>query len=114
MPPLMPPCPGGCGRGASCGGPRAQRLFDQLLGRLAGCVRQQPVGLLGSEAEARQSLARERARVVAARDDDALAVATLADLLAQLDDDALGGALADAGYGLEAGGVAGGDGVEEL
>ena len=35
-------------------------------------------------------------------------------LLAQLDDDALRGALADAGHGLEAGGVAGGDRVQEL
>ena len=35
-------------------------------------------------------------------------------LLAQLDDDALGGALADAGHGLEAGGVAGGDRVQQL
>ena len=62
-----------------------------------------------------QALARERARVVGGGAAHHDVVGGLAGhLLAQLDDDALGGALADAGHGLEARGVAGGDRVQEL
>ena len=88
---------------------------DQLLGGLAAGLVEQPVGLLRREAEPEQALARERARVVGRRaaDDDVVG-GPPGDLLAQLDDDPLRRALADAGHGLEAGGVARGDRVQQL
>ena len=82
---------------------------------VAGGVLEQAVRLLGREAEAEQAVARQRARVVggSAPDHDLLAHPA-GHLLAQLDDHALGGALADPRHGLEAGRVARGDGVEQL
>ena len=83
--------------------------------RLALGPVEQLVGLLGPEAEPDQAVAGERARVVGGRAADHDLVADAAGhLLAQLDDDPLGGALADAGHRLEARRVAGGDRVQEL
>ena len=75
---------------------------------------EQLVGLLGREAEADQAVAGEHPRVVAAGDHDRIVGGRGADLLAQLDHDPLGGALADALHGLEPRGVAGRDGGEQL
>ena len=103
----------GCGSGPGHRG-LAQRRGDQVLGRVARRVAQQPVGLLRRVAEPEQRLARERARVVPARDHDRVLGGGHADLLAQLHDDPLGRALADPGHRLQARGVAGGDGGEQL
>src|SRR3954469_14277136 len=89
------------GRPPACGwrsgsSPRlAQRVRDQVLGRLAGGAVEQLVGLLGGEAEADQAVAGEQPRVVAPRADDRVVRRGGADLLAQLDDDPLRRALAD-------------------
>ncbi len=103
---------------------RAQRVRDQLLGALALGVEQQAVDLGRREAELEQPVARERARGIArasaarlrAHDDRPRRplLAAHADLLAQLDDDPLGRALADPRDGLEAGRVAGRDRREQL
>ena len=76
---------------------RLQGVGDQGLGRVARRAVEQRVGLLRREAEADAGPSRaSSARVVAARDDDRVVDGRGADLLAQLDDDPLGGALADA------------------
>src|SRR4051812_8929406 len=102
--------------GSSLPGP-AQRRRDQVLRALAlGCVEQR-LGLGQAVAQLDQAVARQRARVVAARDGDRarrIGGRRRADLLAQLDDDALRRALADPGHGLEALGVARGDRGEQL
>ena len=76
---------------------------------------QQPVGLAGVEAELEQPVAGDRARVVGAAHDDRPVVG-LGDarLLAQLDDDPLGRALADPRHGLEARRVAGRERRQQL
>src|SRR3954452_7535938 len=104
------------GRGWRSGSsPRlAQRVRDQVLGRLAGGAVEQLVGLLGGEAEPDQAVACQQPWVVAPRDDDRAVRRRGADLLAQLHDDPLRGALADARNGLEASGVPGRDRGEEL
>ena len=85
-----------------------QRAGQQLLGRLALGRGEQGLRLGRLEAELEQAVAGDVARVVAAGDGDRLVeVAGHADLLAQLDHDPLGRALADAGHGLQAGDVAG-------
>jgi len=76
---------------------RPERPGDQVLGRVAVGLVEQLVGLLRRVAEPDEALPRERARVVAAGDDDVVDARPAGDLLAQLDDDPLGGALADAG-----------------
>ena len=91
-----------------------QRVRDQVLGRIAVGPVEQLLGLLEREAEPDQALARQQPRVVTARDPDRVVGGRRADLLAQLDDDPLGGALADPRHGLEPRGVAGGDGGEQL
>ena len=68
----------------------------------------------GREAEADEPVARQQPRVVAARDHDRVVGRRRADLLAQLDDDPLRGALADPRHGLQPRGVAGRDGGEQL
>ena len=72
-----------------------QRVGDQVLGRVAGRAVEQLLGLLRREAEPDEAVARQQPRVVAARDDDRVVGRRGADLLAQLDDDPLRGALAD-------------------
>ena len=86
----------------SSSGVSPARLVEQLL------------GLLGREAEADQALAGERARVVARAATTISSRGLAGDLLAQLHDDPLGGALADARHGLEALRVAGGDRAQQL
>ena len=86
-------------------GPRASRR---------GAPSSSSLGLLGREAEADEAVAGEQPRVVAARDHDRVVGGRGADLLAQLDDDPLGGALADPGHGLQPRRVAGRDGGEQL
>ena len=93
----------------------AQGVGDERLGRVVGCVAQQLVGLDDAEAELDEPVARQPARVVAARDHDLLRAApTAADLLAQLDDDPLGRALADPRHGLQPRDVAGGERLDQL
>ena len=104
----------GCGRRRrrACGSsPRAafSAWAIRSSGVLAGRAVEQRVGLLRREAEPEQAVAGERARVVAAGDHDRVVGRRGADLLAQLDDDPLGRALADARHGLQARGVAGRD-----
>jgi len=88
---------------------------DERLGRLARGALEQAVGLGRAEPEAEQALARERARVVpvarGAQDDGRLRGAHL---LAQLDDDALRGALAHTGHRLQPRGVPRRDRGEQL
>ena len=68
----------------------------------------------GAEAEPDEAVAGQQPRVVAAGDHDRVVGRRRADLLAQLDDDPLGRALADAGHRLQPRGVAGGDRGEQL
>ncbi len=105
------------GRSPACGSSAAralQRVGDQVLGRLARRAVEQLLGLLRREAEPDEAVAREQPRVVAARDHDRVAGGRRADLLAQLDHDPLGGALADPLHGLQPRRVAGRDGGEQL
>src|ERR1035437_4583407 len=88
---------------------QAQRLSDQLLRGLALDIPQQLLRLGGAIAELEQPFAREHPRMLslAAAHDDRGALggaraAVDADLLAQLDDDPFGRALADPGDSLEA------------
>ena len=76
---------------------------------LAGGAVEQLIDLGGAVAEAEQRLAGERRRIVGAGDRDRVLGQRRADLLAQLDDDPLGGALADPGRRLQPGRIAGGD-----
>src|SRR6202050_2202223 len=108
---------------------QTQRLGDQLLGAqllravaLHAC--QQLLGLAGRIAELDQALAGERARIefpptqAATRNDrhpwHDRRLAIDADLLAQLDDDPLGRALADDGHRLKTRRVASGERAEQL
>ena len=68
----------------------------------------------GREAEPDEAVAGQQPRVVAAGDHDRVVGRRRADLLAQLDDDPLGRALADARHRLQPRGVAGGDRGEQL
>ena len=68
----------------------------------------------GEKPRPTQAVARERARVVGARDRDRRRSSDGADLLAQLDDDPLRRALADARHGLQARRVAGRDRGQQL
>src|SRR4249919_354274 len=82
----------------------AERRLDDLLGALALGAGEELLGLGRCVTEIEQALARQRARVLLARGEgDAVGVALdlPGHLLAQLDDDPLGGALADAGNGLK-------------
>ena len=90
-----------------------QRVGDQGLRRVTGGAVEQLLDLGRAEAEADQAVAGERARVVRWPSlviDDRV----VGDLRLELDDDPLRGALADAGHGLQARGVAGRDGGQQL
>ena len=95
---------------------RAQGAGQEVLGRLARGGREQAVGLRRGEAELDEPVAGQPARVVgvdgagAGATGDRVGVRVAErrdDLLAQLDDDPLGRALADARHGLQARDVAG-------
>ena len=88
--------------------PPSARWPSSSSARLAGGVGEQRLRLGGRVAELEQAVAGQQARVVAARGRGSPTVASAgdADLLAQLDDDPLGRALADPRHGLEAGRVA--------
>ena len=101
MPSLTGATPSARGRS----GPRASRPRAPS----SSCL-----GLLGREAEPDEAVAGEQPRVVAARDHDRVVGGRGADLLAQLDDDPLRRALADARDRLEPRGVAGGERGEQL
>ena len=112
----------GCARRSAHGGaPSAPAAApaDQLLGALAVGVGEQLVRFLGAVAELDQPGARERPRGAWRRGErpsarGSRATGSGADLLAQLDDDPLGGALADAGHRLQPLGVAGREHRDEL
>src|SRR5271166_454266 len=100
---------------------QAQRLADQLLGAVAGGVAQELVNLARRIPELEQAFAGEHARVLAlappGHDRRARAggrPALHAHLLAQLDDDPFGRALADPRHGLKAGRVARGERGDQL
>src|SRR4051812_48640527 len=98
------------------GGAAQSRLHD-LSGRLALGCREQLRRLRRRVAEVEQALTGERARVLLAGVEGGgvgVALDLTGDLLAQLDDDPLGGPLADAGDGLEPLGVSRRDRAEQL
>src|SRR5215210_2195869 len=89
-----------------------QRGLDDLLGALAAGLGEQPLSLGGRIAEVEQSLPGQRAGILpfsGRRGGVGVALDLPRDLLAQLDDDPLRRALPDAGNGLEALRVPGGD-----
>src|SRR5215213_4061733 len=93
----------------------AQGRADQDLGRIAVDPVEELVGLGERVAEVHQAIAREGVlALLALRSFRHRLLELSRDLLAQLDDDPLGRALADAGNRLEALGVACGDRPEEL
>src|SRR5665213_969475 len=96
-----------CSSKVSCGSGGAQCIGDQLLGTIAVQVAQQFVGLQRVVAKCDQPLVCERARTViyTTHDSDTLECALYSHLLAQLNDDALGRALAYAWHRLKACGV---------
>ena len=87
---------------------------DQVLGRLAVGAVEQLVGLLRRVKPRPTRPSRASVRGSSDRVTTISSADAARDLLAQLDDDPLGGALADPGHGLEARRVAGGDRVQEL
>jgi len=87
---------------------------NQVFRAVAVGAVEQLLGLLGGEAEPDEAVTRQKPRIVAAGDHDRVVGGGGADLLAQLDDDPLGGALADALDGLQPCGVAGRDRGEQL
>ena len=93
----------------------AQRGGDQFLGVAALDAVEQLLGLQRRVAEVDQAVAGEAAGIAPSASPAAdLLLERPGDLLAQLDDDPLRGALADPGHGLEAFGVAGGDRSQQL
>ena len=113
------PLPGSTSRHAAFA-PAALRsaACDELLRALAVGAVEQPLGLRRRVAEVEQAVAGQGARILGPADRDLGAVGVALDLardlLAQLDDDPLGGALADSRHRLEALGVAGGDRPQQL
>src|ERR1700722_6504599 len=100
----------------SCGSGRTQGAGDQILGAVAVQVAQQFVSLKRVVTESDQSLVRERSGTVVCSSNGSHALERTFHpyLLAQLDDDALGRALADAGHRLKARGVGARDRGQQL